>query len=93
MLNEDITDVALADINIYVGTLSRLVRALVAFQNTEYIELSKYLDKSLHTVVANLHYSPSASLFLGLFDAPRPVKEVLGVVSSAPSILWLCSLD
>lgn len=35
MLNEDITDLALADINVYMGTLSRLVRALVALQNTE----------------------------------------------------------
>ncbi len=35
MLSEDITDLALVDINIYTGTLSRLVRALVVLQNTE----------------------------------------------------------
>jgi hypothetical protein len=35
MLSEDINDLALAEINIYMGTLSRLVRALVALQNTE----------------------------------------------------------
>ncbi|KAF2839912.1 hypothetical protein M501DRAFT_1015996 [Patellaria atrata CBS 101060] len=35
MLSEDINDFALAEINIYMGTLSRLVRALVALQNTE----------------------------------------------------------
>jgi hypothetical protein len=35
MLSEDINDLALAEINIYLGTLSRLVRALVALQNTE----------------------------------------------------------
>ncbi len=35
MLSEDITNLALADINIYMGTLSRLVTALVALQNTD----------------------------------------------------------
>jgi hypothetical protein len=35
MLSEDINDLALAEINIYMGTLSRLVRALEVLQNTE----------------------------------------------------------
>jgi len=35
ILGEDINDLTLAEINIYIGTLSRLVRALVALQNTE----------------------------------------------------------
>lgn len=35
MLSEDITNPALADINIYIWTLSRLARALVALQNRE----------------------------------------------------------
>jgi hypothetical protein len=35
MLSEDINDLALAEINIYLGTLSRLIRALVALQSKE----------------------------------------------------------
>lgn len=35
MLSEDINDLSLAEINIYMRTLSRLVRALEALQNTE----------------------------------------------------------
>ncbi|KAI9743959.1 MAG: hypothetical protein M1818_002693 [Claussenomyces sp. TS43310] len=35
VLSEDINDLALVDINSYMDTLSRLVRALVALQSTE----------------------------------------------------------
>lgn len=35
MLSEDIDSLALADINIYMETLSRFARALVALQNRE----------------------------------------------------------
>jgi hypothetical protein len=35
MLSEDVADLALIDINNYMETLSRLVRALEALQNTE----------------------------------------------------------
>ena len=35
MLSEDIDDLALVDINSYMDTLSRLVRALVALQSKE----------------------------------------------------------
>jgi len=35
MLSEEINDLALVDINSYIDTLFRLVRALVALQSTE----------------------------------------------------------
>jgi hypothetical protein len=35
MLSKDTTDLALVDINLYIGTLSRLVRAFVVLQGTE----------------------------------------------------------
>lgn len=35
VLSEDINDLALVDIDSYMDTLSRLVRALVALQSTE----------------------------------------------------------
>jgi len=38
MLSKDINDLALIDINSYMDTLSRLVRALEALRSTELIE-------------------------------------------------------
>jgi hypothetical protein len=40
MLSEDITDLALVDINVYMATLSRLVRALAALPNLSALSIA-----------------------------------------------------